>query len=249
MFEYTPEFQLPPAPVPNSRKGSALFHSVRRAILMRELTPGTALVEQQIARRFGCSQGTVREALMRLKAEGLVDRRGYKGTVVSNTGISEATQMAEIRLKLESFGIRYAALAFGAIELDRVRSLVERLEAAQGAGDHYAFGEFDRLLHLTIFRAAKLPTLEPILTRCALHMHRYTFADAPHKASASPLTKHQAIVDALAARDPERAAAAVRTHIAAVIELWAPPLHQAMDPGAGIASAEELRVPAEARRP
>jgi len=247
MFEDPSDFQISAPPTLGVRKGSTVFHTVRQAILLRELSPGAALVEQQIARRFGCSQGTVREALMRLKAEGLVDRRGYKGTVVSNTGIREATQMAEIRVKLETFGIRYAASTFDAAKLDRVRALIEQLEAAQNAGDYYAFSEFDRRVHLTIFREANLPTLEPILTRCAFHMHRYTFADAPRKASASPHTRHQPIMDALAARDPERAAAAIRTHIAAVIELWAPPLHQAMGRNIDVASTAEPQARAESR--
>src|SRR4029434_3333263 len=75
---------------PKERKSNAVYHSVKRAILLRRLEPGQALLEQQIAAAMGCSQGTVREALLRLEQDGLVARRGYRGTVVSTTSLEEA---------------------------------------------------------------------------------------------------------------------------------------------------------------
>ena len=67
------------------RKGNAVYHAVKRAIILGTLAPGAGLLEQQIAAAMGCSQGTVREALLRLEQDGLVARRGYHGTVVSDT--------------------------------------------------------------------------------------------------------------------------------------------------------------------
>jgi DNA-binding GntR family transcriptional regulator len=57
---------------------------------------------------MGCSQGTVREALLRLEQDGLVTRRGYRGTVVSTTSLEEAAQMARIRIALEIESARRA---------------------------------------------------------------------------------------------------------------------------------------------
>ncbi|HFA59489.1 MAG TPA: GntR family transcriptional regulator, partial [Rhodospirillales bacterium] len=76
----------PPLP----RKSSAVYHALRRAILLHRVPPGQMLLEQQIASTMGCSQGTVREALLRLEQDGLVERRGYRGTCVSDTSEAEA---------------------------------------------------------------------------------------------------------------------------------------------------------------
>ena len=61
------------SPPPKQRKSNAVYHSVKRAILLRRLEPGQAPLEQQIMAAMGCSQGTVREALLRLEQDGLGD--------------------------------------------------------------------------------------------------------------------------------------------------------------------------------
>jgi len=210
-------------------KGSTVFHAVRRLILLGEIQSDQPLVEQHLGREFNCSQGTVREALMRLQEEGLVERRGYRGTIIAQTGIAEAIQMARIRLDLEVEGIRHAALSFDDTELDEIRGMLNNMEKVMVLGDQYAVSEIDRLIHLTIFRSSGLMALEPILKRCTLHMHRFTFgSEETRDRRISPIESHQPILDALASHDPERAAEAMRTHIAEVIELWAPPLKSAL---------------------
>ena len=175
-----------------------------------------------------------REALLRLQEDGLVARRGYRGTVVSDTTPAEAAEMAQIRIKLESVGIRRAAEVLSREEIDELAALIDRAEAASRAEDAYSCSELDRQFHLTIFQASGLIALEPILSRCALHMHRYTFRhpDETKRQHETPVARqHLAVLDALARRDAEAAAIAVRSHIEAVIDLWSPTLRQAMSRG------------------
>ncbi len=211
-------------------KGSTVFHAVRRRILLGEIPSDTPLVEQTLGREFNCSQGTVREALLRLQEEGLVERRGYHGTIVSRTYVAEAIQMAKIRIDLEVEGIRQAALSFTKEDLENVESMLEEMEKAMTGGDQYAVSELDRLIHMTIFRASNLKALEPILKRCTLHMHLFTFGSKETKdLRVSPTEAHKPIMQALAAKNPDQAAEAMRAHITDVIELWAPPLKSALD--------------------
>ncbi len=226
------------AAVPRERKGNAVYHAVKRAIILASLPPGDALIEQQIAGAFGCSQGTVREALLRLEHDGLVSRRGYQGTVVSDTSPDEAAQMARIRIDLETRGARLATPAFASADFKGLEEIVGRMDCAEHSHDSYARSELDREFHMTIFRRAGLPALEPILTRCSLHMHRFTFAGDPPapvtavRSDGQPLqpgpAQHQEIIDALAAGDPDRAADTLRIHIDSVIGAWAPVLKDAM---------------------
>lgn len=218
--------------LPRVRKGNAVYHAVKRAILLHDVEPGTAIVEQSIAQRMGCSQGTVREALLRLSQDGLVERRGYKGTIVSAASVEEVAQMARIRIDLESMGIKLAATRFRAKDGDRLRGILEELELASASRDDYARSELDRLFHQSIFRLSDLPALEPILDRCALFMHRFTFGKSDDENRAPyPFTssEHAELLDRLEARDPEGAARVGVLHIKRVIRRWAPVLDRALD--------------------
>ena len=206
------------------RKGNAVYHLLKTAIILRDLKPGESIGEQAIASRMGCSQGTVREALLRLQEDGLVRRRGYQGTFVSETTVEEAAELAAIRIRLESIAIRRAVVSYGVAERDELVDILERMEAANNDGDSYALSELDRMFHLTLFKASGMPTLEPVLTRCALHMHRYTFANDPEKRGVSPMEAHRDILDALDSGDGDKAADAVTEHIEAVLTRWSPQL-------------------------
>lgn len=212
---------------PKQRKSNTVYHSIKRAILLRRLEPGQALVEQEIGAAMGCSQGTVREALLRLEQDGLVTRRGYHGTVVSTTSLEEAAQMARIRISLEIESARRAAQSCTPADLAQFDAIIDRIRAAESAHDSYALSELDRDFHLAIFQRARLTTLEPILTRCALHVHRYTFGNGPkgvtpaHRAGLpSSADQHRAVRDALATCDPDHAAQAMRDHIETIIGYW-----------------------------
>ena len=213
------------------RKSNAVYHSVKRAILLRRIEPGQALLEQQIAGAMGCSQGTVREALLRLEQDGLVTRRGYHGTVVSTTSLEEAAQMARIRISLEAESARRAAETCSHADFARFDAVIDQIAEAEVRHDGYALSELDREFHLTIFQRARLTTLEPILTRCALHVHRYTFGNGPlgvtpdnRTGLPSSAEQHRMVRNALATRDPETAAQAMRDHIETIIGYWSPEL-------------------------
>ncbi|MGH6929574.1 MAG: GntR family transcriptional regulator [Dongiaceae bacterium] len=221
---------------PKQRKSNAVYHSIKRAVLLRRLEPGQALLEQQIAAAMGCSQGTVREALLRLEQDGLVTRRGYQGTVVSTTSLAEAAQMARIRIALETESARRSAQSCTETDFTRFDGIIDRMADAEAAHDGYALSELDREFHLTIFRTAQLMTLEPILTRCALHIHRYTFGNGPIGVTPdnrvglpSSVEQHRAVRDALATHDPEIAARAMRDHIETIIGYWSSELLQAVN--------------------
>lgn len=221
------------------RKGNVVYHAVKRAILLRSFSAGDALIEQQIAAAMGCSQGPVREALMRLEQDGLVTRRGYQGTLVSDTSAPEAAKMAQIRIEIETTGIRMAAPAMTGSKLDELAALLEELQGAEDRLDSYAKSDLDRAFHLAIFRASGMHALEPILTRCCLHMHRFTFGnEARSKGVAAndhlrgpSRDQHRAIFEAIAGGKSDEAAGILRRHIEAVIAYWAPDLQDAMKDG------------------
>jgi DNA-binding GntR family transcriptional regulator len=214
-------------PLLNMKKGEAAYHAVRRSILLGHIRPGDMLLEQGIAEQLNCSQGTVREVLLRLEQDGLVSRRGYRGTVVSTTSVQEAAQMVEFRMQIECTGIRRSVRSLRSEAMTELVAITQEMDAAVQALDLYRCSEIDRHFHMLLFRQSGLPALEPILNRCALHLHRFTYWNAD---SVSPEMSigdtHRALLRTFQARDPETAAAAIRIHIGEVVDRWAPPLGQ-----------------------
>ncbi len=212
-----------PSSVFGMKKADAAYHAVRRSILLGRLKPGDALLEQKIADEFGCSQGTVREALMRLEHDGLVARRGYRGTMVSEASVAEAAEMARIRIRIECLGVRRSAGTFEPEAVEALMAITEAMDKATGREDYYRRSELDREFHMTVFRQAGFPALEPILNRCALHVHRFTFKDA-EEAQPDRLfgESHRALVRVFRAGDGASAEKALREHIESVLHRFAP---------------------------
>lgn len=209
----------PIVPFARSRKGSAVYETLKRLIVLGQIRDGEPLLEIQLATRFGCSQGTVREALMRLQEDGLVLREGYRGTMVSTTTEAEAREMLALRVRLELQGLRRALPGLTASDVAALAEKVEAMEALARAGDDYGMVEADRDFHLTIFRAAELSALEPILLRCFLHVHRTSWAKPGRRRTLMEAARrHWPIVDALRNADEAGAIDAMREHILTVIE-------------------------------
>lgn len=205
--------------LPGARRTDEIYAALRRAIVLGELAAGTALAELQLGLRFGCSQGSVREALFRLQEDGLVRREGYRGTTVSATSAEEVVELVALRLRLEPTGVRAGLARMSEATLRELAERVTRMEEMARAGDIYGITEADRAFHLTIFGSAGLRALEPILDRCFLLLHRFALTD-PHRRRTALETarRHWAIVDALTTRDPVLAGRALRQHIETVVE-------------------------------
>lgn len=225
-------YSLPPTDelaLVKGRKSSAVYHALKRAILLYEKKPGAPLTEQQLAAELGCSQGTVREALLRLQEDGLVIRAGYRGSYVSKISVREAAEMIHLRRHIETRGVRRAATMLDADDVEQLTALVDTMTEAGQDGDLYRLSEYDRAFHLTLFKAAGLDALEPILIRCALNMHRYTVADkVDRQRSVASARDHYQIIDALKTADPDAAAAALGAHIDAIVDGGPAPLRAAL---------------------
>jgi DNA-binding GntR family transcriptional regulator len=184
------------------RPRDAIYAAVKRRIVLNELRPGVVLTELALAADLGCSQGPVREALMRLQEDGLVLRKGHRGTVVTPLNPDEAEEILALRRRIEIRAAPRAAGAVDAAALERLYRLRALMRAAADAGDEYRLIELDTEFHLEIFRLAGLRALEQILVRCMLHSHRQKLWEPRHR---RPLhetaARHDGLYDLLAARD------------------------------------------------
>ncbi len=215
---------------PTKRRADGVYHALKKAILLRERQPGDTLLEQDLANEMNCSQGTVREALLLLQLDGLVTRRGYRGTAVSRTSAEEAALLAKVRIGIETDAAGRAAIAASPADFDALRSVVAAMAEYEAVGDTYALSALDNRFHGTIIRLAKLTAVEPILTRCMLHIHRHTLGNPQRQqqANENAAEQHDALLRALETQDADKAQAAARRHIEGVIQRWSPDVWKQM---------------------
>ncbi len=200
-------------------RGVAVHAELRRRIVLNELAPGTQLTELALAGEFACSQAAVREALLRLEGEGLVQRAGRQGTTVTDLDAEAASEILDLRRRIELRGARRAARRAGAGDRDRLARLQEAMDNAAAAADVWALIEHDTAFHLELFRPSGLTALGPILARCILHTHRFKLWAPWHRRPlAETASRHRAILAALQAGDPAALMRELALHLDTIVE-------------------------------
>jgi GntR family transcriptional regulator, rspAB operon transcriptional repressor len=187
--------------VPRERPGDVVYATLKRRILLNELKPEAILTELGIAAELRCSQGTVREALMKLREDGLVLRAGHRGgTTVTPLDADVAAEMLALRRRLETKAASRAALALAEdpAALARLEAIADAMDAAAARGDEARLIERDTDFHMEIFRLAGYRALEQILLRSILHSHRQKLWEPRHRRPlAETAGRHRAILAAI----------------------------------------------------
>lgn len=201
-------------------RSDEIRQTLKRAIMLGELSPGEPLLELEIAGRFACSQGSVREALLALQEEGLVNRLPHRGTRVSDCTEAEAQEMFRLRHGIETRGIARAFSRIDAGLLDALKALIQSMEQAAIDGDEDALADLDRQFHRRLFAAAELPALDPILHRCLVHNQRFKITQSGAVRDLRlTARRHWTIIEAIESGDPEAAIAAIGRHVATIVDL------------------------------
>lgn len=205
--------------VSTGRRSHAIFVQLQCEIMLGQLAPGQTLLEMELARRFGSSQGSVREALMQLQEEGLVNRMPHRGTQVADCRGDDARELIRIRHDIECRAVG-RIVERGEKELvPALEAELEAMRAAARAGDEYLLSVHDRRFHARLFASANLPALQAILGRCLIHNHRYKILNSqPNRALMETADRHVTIIDALASGDVGAARAALSHHIATIVD-------------------------------
>lgn len=200
-----------------SRPSDLVYGIVKRRIILNELTPETVLTELGLAHEIGCSQGPIREALLRLQEDGLVARSGRR-TIVTRLTAEEADEMLALRRRIETRGALKAALHADGQALEDLRGILAVMKEAAALGDEYRVIEADKDFHLALFRLSGLDALGQILARCIMHSNRYKLWAPEHR---RPLIetarRHDVLYERLAAGDGSGLAAALGSHIDTIV--------------------------------
>jgi DNA-binding GntR family transcriptional regulator len=193
-----------------------LRDQIKDAIVERILDgvygPGERIVEIRVAQEFGVSQAPVREALRELELLRLVVSEPFRGARVREVTAEELAEIYPVRAALEEVAARGAAERMGG-EVAGLRESVDAMRAAAAAGDVHDFIAHDVAFHRRIVEAAGNRTLEELWN--SLHVDLRTTITLIKRADdlGEVAESHVPVLEAIAARDPERSARLLREHI------------------------------------
>jgi DNA-binding GntR family transcriptional regulator len=190
------------------------YRKIREAIQKGRYAPGDRILEDEIARQLEMSRTPVREALHRLEAEGLLVYQARQGIVVARLDYQMIMELYSMRDVLEGTAAAMAARHASDAEIANLEHLVAHEE--RFVDDAAGMAAHNRRFHEAIYRSAHnrylLKSLNALQDPLSL-LSTTTFVLADRRTSVHP--EHVAIVDAIRARDPERAERASRAHIRA----------------------------------
>jgi DNA-binding GntR family transcriptional regulator len=194
---------------------------LREAILAGSLPPGARLRAEPLAERLRTSRTPVREALILLAREGLVDIEPRRGAIVRSFDAADLADLYDVRALVEPHAARRAATRIGRDELTRLAAICDEAET-RGAADDEAVEDqvaLNEEFHRIVVTAAGSPRLEAALRAVAGIPRAFRAAfwhdDAQREQS---LFCHRQIVHALERRQPRLAEAVMRMHIVGAIE-------------------------------
>lgn len=200
----------------------SVYHHLRERILAGELAPGAPLVASHLAETVGASRTPVREALLRLAAEGLVAGAPGGGVVVRRLTEEEIVEMYEVRVPLEGRAARLAATHRTPLALAQIHAAHDRLAAAAGQVpvDYAAVANLNVEFHRAISGAARNALLLDLVSRMYDRVRRFkttTFAYPGRLPEA--IAEHEALVAAIAAREPDRAERLAEEHMQHALDI------------------------------
>jgi DNA-binding GntR family transcriptional regulator len=211
---------MSPAPTPRTRARGAkpeaaqdvVFAWLKKHVVSLPRTDGTFLTEAEVCRATGMSRTPVREALLRLEADGLLRIVPKKGAFVPPITELEVEAIMQARGLVEDFCVRRAVHVgeFLARELDRVLARQEKQQKSP-----LEFIELDREFHRAIVRAAHNPVLADFyesLRDRQMRMGIHAVATSGQR-TASVLIEHRAIAEAVRSGDADQAAASMALHL------------------------------------
>ena len=200
---------------PRAATASARIYSdLRSQLVSLQRRPGEAVSEAEIALSYGVSRTPVREAILKLSDEGLLEIFPQSGIFVSRIPIAALPEAIIIRKALEETTARLAAERATTSQILNLRSILERQREADAADDRDAFHHADELFHATIAEVAGYPGIWTLIQQVKVHVDRYRRLTLPQQGRiARTILEHEAILGAIEAHDAPAAGIAMQAHL------------------------------------
>jgi DNA-binding GntR family transcriptional regulator len=195
-----------------------VYEFLREEIVNMQLKPGTVLPRNELSAHFDLSLTPIRDALMRLEEEGLVDIFPQHATRVRGINIDSARQAHFLRLALEVEIVRTLADKRDPQLVATLQHRVTQQRIALEAHDLDGFSRADQAFHRELYSAAGADELWRLMRGRSGNMDRLRRLHLPLNGKADGiLADHAEIADAIGKGDPELAAQCVRRHLSGTL--------------------------------
>jgi DNA-binding GntR family transcriptional regulator len=188
-------------PINHKPLNETVYERILHAIASGRFLPGTKVTLSGLAKQLGVSLMPVREALRRLEAENLVSMKNRR-IVIKQYSENELRELLTIRLHLESLAAQKAATNSTQETTRKLENLMDQMDKARG---FEAYLEKNRLFHLTLYSAAKMPILLDIIQdlwfRVSPYLHIYTSEVHDYETKARPF--HEGMLDGMKRNNPK----------------------------------------------
>jgi len=197
-----------------SSKTEKVYDLLVESIIKQRLSPGERLVERSLAERLGVSKTPVREALNRLKKEGLAEGTPYSGFFVARISPEDMEEIYELREVLEGLAAREATRKINEEQIKELNSIIQSFENCIRKKELEDYSSLDLKFHNLLAAISKngrlFQTMQLLRNQTRILMS--TSVVLPERVEAS-LKEHKKIMDAIVSHKPDLAEEFARKHI------------------------------------
>ncbi len=204
---------IPISDTPEGAVSLQVCARIRDQIIRGSLVPAQRLSETEVASSFDVSRQPVREAFIRLAAEGLLEIRPQRGTYVRRISVASALTTRLIREAVEVELIRMLVPRITTADIESLRQQIAQQEDVATKGSPADFILLDEAFHRHLAEAAGAPDVSDYLEALNVQMNRVRNMTVREFAPDILVAQHRAIVDALEAGDAKAAETAIRRHL------------------------------------
>ena len=205
------------APLAHRTLAAGIADRLRQEILDGVHAEGTPLRQDELASAFKVSRIPVREALIQLEGEGLVEILPHRGAVVSGIARNELADVFALRALLEPRALRASVGRLTEADFAALEEVLTRFESAIHAGDRKLWGQLNLEFHSGLYASAAMPRTQSVIAGLLQTSDRYTRLQlASPERWGRAMDEHRQLLALCRAGRGEDAAALLEAHIRAV---------------------------------
>lgn len=197
-----------PRPAPRGSASPAIYEALKQDILNLTLAPGDPLDETSLSERFGTSRTPVREALVRLVAEGLASTLPNRNTIVSVLDFASLPPYLDALTLMYRLSCRLAAEHRTDADLDAIMAAQQKFLASVDQQDALAMLHTNRDFHIAIAEAGKNPYYTEFFARLlneGMRLLRLYYKRFDDRLPAQYANEHEGLIEAIAAQNTDLA--------------------------------------------
>ena len=202
----------------------AVGRALRAAIISGDMEPGVVYSAPSLGARFGVSPTPVREAMLDLVREGLVETVANKGFRVTEIAEHDLDEITELRLLIEPPVVGRIAPSIPSSDIPELRRLAQNIVDRAVEGNLVEYTEADRVFHLRLLGYAHNDRMVNLVSDLRAHTRLFGLATLRERGELESVAReHLEIIDTVESRDPEAVERVMREHIGQTRGRWAAP--------------------------